>query len=120
MKGPGTGANIGRISVMFPGNKGNVACDLNMLSRTPPPPLPGGFAVGEQVFYAAGSHTFPSGNKLTHGQAGEVTGPKPGDPERLAVLFPGNNASVTCELAILSRTPPSTLLTAYFDENPAE
>ena len=38
--GPGTGPNKGRISVMFPGNKGNVSCDLAVLSRRKPPSRP--------------------------------------------------------------------------------
>ena len=37
--------------VMFPGNTGNISCFLTQLSRASPPPLPGGYAVGEKVYY---------------------------------------------------------------------
>ena len=45
------------------------------VSRDPPPPLPGGYKLGEKVFYTGLNHSFPSGNKLVHGQQGEVVGP---------------------------------------------
>ena len=42
-------------------------------------PLPGRYADGEKVYYTAGTLTIQEGYKITHGQAGEVKGPKPGD-----------------------------------------
>ena len=44
-----------------------------MVSRDAPPPLPGGYTVGERLFFTTDSETFPSGNKVAHGQQGEVT-----------------------------------------------
>merc|ERR1719409_2124771 len=44
--------------VVFAGNATHVNCALSQLSRAPPPPLPGGFAVGEAVFYAGPKLTF--------------------------------------------------------------
>ena len=78
--------------------------------RTPPPPLPGGYAVGEKVYYTGCSETFPSGNKLTHGQEGEVTGhPESDSPafgKGVAVMFPGNEDDISCYLTTLSRSKP--------------
>ena len=56
-------------------------------------PLPGGYAVGDNVFFGGDSQTFPSGNKLTHGQAGVVSGPAKLESnvgKGVAVKFPGN------------------------------
>ena len=97
--------------MIFPGNTGTVSCTLPQLSRTVPPPLPGEYDVGEKVFYTGASLTFPSGNAVTYGQAGEVTGPTTLDAfasEGLKVMFPGNKSSITCLLTSLSRTPTST------------
>ena len=45
------------------------ACDdCAQVSRDAPPPLPGGYTVGDKVFFTGTSETFPSGNKLVHGQ----------------------------------------------------
>ena len=53
--------------------------------------------MGEKVFYTGASMTFPSGDKLVHGQQGEVTGPgtnsKRTEGKGLCVLFPGNKVS---------------------------
>ena len=51
------------------------------VSREPPPPLPGGFVVGEQVYYTGPGQIFghgdrlESGYRLEHGKQGEVVGP---------------------------------------------
>ena len=34
------------------------------MSRDAPPPLPGGYTVGEKVFYTGMNHTFPNVDKL--------------------------------------------------------
>ena len=76
------------------------------VSRDPPPPLPGGYKLGEKVFFTGASHTFPSGNKLVHGQQGEVVGPHTGENimgEGVTVLFPGNKGIVGCYLVSVSR-----------------
>ena len=72
-------------------------------------PLPGGYAVGEKVFFAADSQTFASGNKLTHGQKGEVMGPATNASvigKGLDVKFPGNKGTISCCLTNLSRSKP--------------
>ena len=71
------------------------------MSRDAPPPLPGGYKVGEKVFYARASFTFPSGDKLVHGQQGEVTGPATAESHKgkgVEVLFPGNKGTLDCGL----------------------
>ena len=75
------------------------------VSRDAPPPLPGGYKAGEKVFYTGASQTLPSGNKLVHGQQGEVTGPgtTEASKDKLNVLFPGNKGSVICALAEVRR-----------------
>ena len=94
---------------MFPGNKDNISCYLTMLSRSPPPPLPGGYAVGEKVYYTGANQTFTDGDKLTHGQRGEVTGPATCEThvgKGLDVMFPGNKVNISCYLTNLSRSKP--------------
>ena len=74
------------------------------MSRDAPPPLPGGFKVGEKVFFTGASETFASGNKLVklvYGQQGEVAGPVATGSVKgkgLAVRFPGNKGYVNCYL----------------------
>ena len=80
-----------------------------MLSRTPPPPLPGGYAVGEKVYFTGNSQTVSTGDKLTHGQKGEVVGHPPSDNTSIfgkgvAVMFPGNKGPINCPITMLSRT----------------
>ena len=81
------------------------------MSRDAPPPLPGGYKMGEKVFYTAEDHTFLSGNTLLHGQQGEVIGPGTGDYEGkgVYVLFPGNAADVICTLDEVRCMPPRRL-----------
>ena len=67
------------------------------MSRDAPPPLPGGDKVGEKVFFTGTSQTFPSGNKVVHGQQGEVVGPVTNEAHKgkgVAVRFPGNKQSI--------------------------
>ena len=76
------------------------------VSRDAPPPLPGGYRVGEKVFYTGASETFPSGNKLVHGGQGEVVGPATLETHKdkgVAVLFPGNKGSIECLLTKVRR-----------------
>ena len=64
-------------------------------------PLPGGYRVGEKVFFTGPSETFPSGNKLVHGQQGEVMGPAAlvnVKGNGVSVLFPGNKGNAECYL----------------------
>ena len=71
------------------------------VSRQPPPPLPGGYTVGEQVYYTGTSESFENGEQLEHGKQGEVAGPatsKSHEGKGVAVLFPGNKGAIICLL----------------------
>ena len=91
------------------------------VSRDAPPPLPGGYPVGERLFFTGASQTFPSGEKVVHGQQGEVTGPATLETHKgkgVCVLFPGNKGNVECGLPTVRRlraasaaTPPPALRT---------
>ena len=69
------------------------------------PTLPGGYTAGEKVFYTGTSQTFPTGDKLVHGQQGEVVGPSTDKMmgKGVAVRFPGNTGIVTCSLTQVRR-----------------
>ena len=88
------------------------------MSRDAPPPLPGGYTVGEKVFYAGGSRTFENGTgngvKLVHGEQGEVIGPATGKSTKgLKVLFPGNKDGVNCYLTAVRRLPAASAATLH-------
>ncbi|EOD20550.1 hypothetical protein EMIHUDRAFT_101881 [Emiliania huxleyi CCMP1516] len=110
--GPATDFHQGNgLQMLFPGNKGHVDCYLPQLSREKPPPLPGGHELGDQLYWTGSSHSFESGNKLTHGQQGEVVGPATGEHQGngLKMRFPGNKDSINCSLLRLSREKPPPL-----------
>ena len=74
------------------------------VSRAAPPPLPGGYKVGDQVFFTGPSQTTLNGDKLVHGRQGEVTGPGTGKwTEGVKVLFPCNEGSINCYLTNVRR-----------------
>ena len=53
--------------------------------------------MGEKVFFTGTSQTFPSGNKVVHGQQGEVGGPSTLENTKgkgVRVRFPGNKQSI--------------------------
>ena len=99
--------------IKFPNKKGNAPCWLGrLLSRSPPPPLPGGYKVGEKLYYTGASHTFDDGDRLVHGEQGEVMGP--GNHEgQLLIKFPNNKGNINCTLDELSRSPPPPLPGGY-------
>ena len=85
------------------------------VSRDPPPPLPGGYKVGEKVFYAAPSKTFPNGEKVVHGQQGEVSGPATLETckgKGVKVVFPGNTGWTPGSIATSPRYAASARLCA--------
>ena len=57
------------------------------------------------MFYTAASQTVSTGDKLVHGQQGEVKGPAIGDwaGKGVEVLFPGNKDSIDCLLTQVRR-----------------
>ena len=86
------------------------------VSCEPPPPLPGGYVVGEQVYYTGASQattweeqvyytggavkTFENGDRVEHGKQGKVVGPMSSEGLEgtggVAVLFPGNEGAINC------------------------
>ena len=67
---------------------------------------PGGYKVGEKVFFAGANETFATGDKVVHGQQGEVVGPSTLENYKgkgVKVLFPGNKANVSCLLTTVRR-----------------
>ena len=71
------------------------------VSRQPPPPLPGGYTVGEQVYYTWTSQTVENGDRVEHGKQGEVAGPAITESHKgkgVAVRFPGNKGAISCHL----------------------
>ena len=97
------------VKLLFPGNKDWVDCYLYQVSRNRPPPLPGGYTVGEKVFCTVASQTFPSGDKVVHGQQGVVLGPATGERCKgtcVAVRFPGNKKSFDCHITSVRRLRP--------------
>ena len=83
--------------------------------------VPGGYEVGEKVFFAGQNQTFPNGDKLVHCGEGEVVGPATDETHKgkgVKVLFPGNKGTVNCCLTQVRRlraasaaTPPCLLPT---------
>ena len=76
------------------------------MSRAAPPPLPGGYKVGEKVFFTGASETWDDGDKLVHGQQGEVVGPATIETHKgkgVAVRFPCNKGNVECYLYAVRR-----------------
>ena len=76
------------------------------VSREPPPPLPGGYTVGEQVYYTGASHTFECGDRLEHGKQGEGMGAATCESHKgkgVNVLFLSNKVAVSCWLISVRR-----------------
>ena len=81
------------------------------MSHDPPAaPLPGGYAVGDKVYYTGTSKTFENGDRLEYGKQGEVEGPvnEVLNGEGVAVLFSGNKCMDDCLLTQARRLPPPT------------
>ena len=71
--------------------------------ETPPPPLLGGYTVGEQVYYTGASATFENGDRVEHGKQGEMVGPATSESvykgKGVKVRFPGSKCPVNCGLS---------------------
>ena len=65
--------------------------------------------MGEALYFTGPSQTLSSGDKVVHGQQGEIFGPAMVEPWKdtgLAMQFQGNTLPVDCFLTHLSRLPP--------------
>ena len=102
------------MAVKFSANARAVDCYLTSLSRTPPPTtLPGGYRVGDTVFYAAPSEKLSNGDRVLYGEEGEIVGPATSETHKdngVAVKFSANTRAVSCYITQLGRTPPPTTL----------
>ena len=103
-----SGAAASRVA--FSGQGPAVGADRALVAASTAEPLPGGYVVGERVFYTGESKTVPSGDKRKRGKAGEVTGHPPSESfvfgRCLCVMFPGNKHNIGCLPTELSRKPP--------------
>ena len=73
---PASSEHAGKgLMMLFPCNKTPISCLLDELSRTAPPPLLGGYHLGEQLFFTGSSQDTATVDRLVHGQRGEVVGP---------------------------------------------
>ena len=71
--GPATCEHQGNgLKMRFPGNKDSINCALPQLSIEKPPPFPGGHEIGDRLYWTGSNQSFESGDKLVHGQQGEV------------------------------------------------
>ena len=76
------------------------------VSREPPPPLPGGYVVSEQVYFTGAGVTLENGDRLEHGKQGEVVGPAKAESHKgksVDVRFPGNTGVISCWLTTVRR-----------------
>ena len=77
------------------------------VSCKPPPPLPGGYVVGEQVYYTGGAvKTFENGDRLEPGKQGEGGGPTIAESHKgkgVKVRFAGITDPITCYLTEVRR-----------------
>jgi len=104
------------VAVHFEGNHESIDCALDDLSKEPPPALPGGYKLDDELYFLGASQALETGDRLVHGAVGRVTGPAAGGPHAgkgLCMLYRGNDASVNCPLDDLSKDPPPPLLGGY-------
>jgi len=99
------------VAMRFAHNQLTIGCFLSSLTRDPPPPLPGGFAPDDLVYYNGSSSSFDNGDVLIFGERGTVVGPPTlaSHAEGLTVLFDGNKAPYQLLLNQLSREPLPSL-----------
>ena len=81
--------------MLFPGNKRPTDCKLVEVSRSPPPPLPNGYVLGEKLYFVGIGQSLDDGDRVVHGQVGEVIGPVLDGLNKggLTMIFPGNKTS---------------------------
>ena len=78
----------------------STVCFCASLSYRDPGPLPGERSLGERLHYIGMSETYRNGDKLIHGQQGEVMGPALSEELRgigLNMKFAGNSENIECQ-----------------------
>jgi uncharacterized membrane protein YgcG len=115
--GPGSGAGAEtRLSVLFAGNAIATQIHIMDVSRSPPPPLPGGFMLYERGFYVGFSYTDHRGARAVYGAQAEVVGvgsAADGMEKHLALMFEGNRSVILLPPEYFSRTPLPPLPSGY-------
>merc|ERR1712118_98356 len=97
-----------RVAVAFPGNAGPVSCAMGNLVRQEPQ-LPGGFSIGESVYYKGSGAKFSDGTALCFGMCGKIVGlgriNGSREVHKIKVKFPDNVSAVSCQVSALSTKP---------------
>jgi hypothetical protein len=101
-----------RIAVRFHGHKEHTNVRLNEISKIRPE-IPGGYKVGEKVFWIGENESLSSGERLEFGMQGEVMGRATQggciDDTCVAVQFKGNQRVTDVLLDLISSSQPSIL-----------
>ena len=100
------------LSIKFPNNRDAIDLKVRNLSYSPPPPLPGGFSIGEKLYYTGGNYFFDNGDRLLPHEQGEVMGPSTSVEGQLMLKFPKNKRTVKCRVDELSRYPSNNSATS--------
>ena len=86
----------------------STACSTSCHASPPPPP--GGYTVGETVYFVGKNWTAENGDRVVYGEQCVVMAQKPGDSHRLVIKFLNNNGKIICRISDeLSRSPPPRL-----------
>ena len=99
-------------AIQFEGNRRHVECFLSQLSATPPPAMPGGFMVGQSLYFTGRSQWFDGGDEVMYGAQGTVVGPATSESMEgngCSLKFGRNQRCINCFLSTLSATPPPAL-----------
>lgn len=84
-------------------------------NQVPPASLPGGYKVGDVVYYVAFTQSYQASGyevRVVYGMAGTVVGPT-SIPDDVAVQFPQNMVSTGIPLSMMSRQVPPKLAGGY-------
>merc|ERR1712151_511735 len=107
--GPSTPPDDRRIEIWFEGNPQPMDYVLAQIMKEEPV-IPGGYKVGDLLYYSGEMQIYDDGDRLTFGLMGEVvsrsTAGNSSDDRRLKVLFNGNNMPISVFLTQVSRDEP--------------
>ena len=101
------------LAMLFPENDLLTDCRLTELSRDPPVPLPGGFRVGELLYFVGSDLCLDNNAVLKYGTRGEVVGralPSVANGNGLKLKFPGLGGIAFNPLVLSRDEPPDDAL----------
>jgi hypothetical protein len=108
----GDGEYIGFVAVLFDGHKDFTNAHCSEVCRQLPV-IPGGYELGERVFWTRGGEKLHSGDRLHFGLLGEIVGRSTQgtnkDDESVAVHFDGNRKVTDVLLSSISRKKPTIM-----------